>query len=69
MSVSRDEILDAALKLTEADRLLLVSQLMDTLPDDLPGLPDDDPTFLEELERRAKDSDSTISASELWNRS
>jgi len=68
MVTSRDEILNAALKLPESDRLLIATRLMDTLPEELPGLSEDDPGFLEELERRACDSESTIPASELWKR-
>ncbi|MEX2119898.1 MAG: hypothetical protein WD847_09920 [Pirellulales bacterium] len=66
MPASRDEILDAALKLPEADRLVIVRRLLDTLPDDIAGLSDDDPGFLEELERRAGDTEATIPVSELW---
>ncbi|MEX0711296.1 MAG: hypothetical protein WD278_03035 [Pirellulales bacterium] len=66
MPASRDEILDAALKLPEADRLVIVRRLLDTLPDDIPGLSDDDPGFLRELERRASDTEATIPISELW---
>jgi len=68
MSTSRDQIFDAALKLSEAERLLLVSQLLDTLPEDLPGLADDSPLLLDELDRRARDPSPTIPVSELWKR-
>ena len=66
MLASRDEILDAALQLPESDRLLIATRLFDTLPDDLPGLSEDDPGFLDELDRRANDSEATIPLSELW---
>jgi hypothetical protein len=66
MPIGRDEILDAALKLSESDRLVIATRLLDTLPDDLPGPPEDDPAFLEELDRRAKDTEGWIPASELW---
>ena len=66
MPESRDEVLDAALKLSQADRLVIVSRLMDTLDDDLPGPGVDDPGLLEELERRTVDPSPTIPASELW---
>jgi hypothetical protein len=40
--------------------------LLETLPDDLPGLAEDDPGFLDELERRANDAGPTIPAAEIW---
>lgn len=66
MLASRDQILDAALKLSEADRLEIVTRLLETLPQDLPGLSMDDPDFLAELDRRANDGGPVIPASELW---
>jgi hypothetical protein len=66
MSTKRDEILNAALKLSESDRLLIATRLMESIPDDPPGLSEDDPAFLEELDRRAKDTEGWIPASELW---
>jgi hypothetical protein len=66
MPASRDEILDAALKLPESDRLLIATRLLDTLPEDLPGLSEEDPGFLDELERRANDAEPTVPVSELW---
>jgi hypothetical protein len=66
MPIGRDEILDAALKLSESDRLVIATRLLDTLPDDLPGLSEDDPEFLDELERRAKDTEGSIPAADLW---
>ena len=66
MASTPDEIIDAALKLPESDRLLIASRLLDTLPGDYPGMSADDEGFLEELERRASDSGTTIPVSELW---
>ena len=60
MSATRDEILDAALRLPEPDRLVIASRLMETLPDNLPGLSDDDPEFAAELDRRSGDLDGSI---------
>ena len=62
---TRDDILTAALQLPEPDRLILANQLMDTLPEDLPGLSDDSPEFLEELERRSGDQEGTVSWDDL----
>ena len=66
MASSPNEIIDAALKLPESDRLLIATRLLETLPDDYPGLSEDDPGFLDELERRAGDSEPTIPGSDLW---
>jgi hypothetical protein len=63
---SRDEILDAALQLPDADRLIIATRLLDTLPDDMPGLSVDDPDLLDELERRAQDKADAVPISELW---
>jgi hypothetical protein len=66
MTSSPNEIIDAALKLPESDRLLIATRLLETLPDDFPGLSPDDAGFLDELERRFADADPTIPAAELW---
>lgn len=68
MIASVAEILDAALKLPESERLLVASRLMDTLPADLAGLSVGDPEFLDELERRAVDPGPGVPVSELWKR-
>lgn len=65
MATTPDDILDAALKLPEPDRLRIASRLLDTLPAGLPGIGEDDDGFLDELDRRADDTD-TIPLSELW---
>jgi ethanolamine ammonia-lyase small subunit len=41
-------------------------QLAKPVASDLPGLSEDDPGFLDELERRANDTGPTIPASDLW---
>ena len=66
MHAGPDEILDAALKLSESDRLRIATRLLDTLPDEFPGLSEDDSGFLEELERRSNDPGPSIPVSELW---
>lgn len=66
MSTTRDEVLSAALGLSEADRLAIAVRLMDTLPDDSPGLPDDD-DFAAELDRRAGDFEGAVDWSDLRN--
>jgi hypothetical protein len=67
MIVDTAEILNAALKLPDADRLLVATRLMETLPTELSGLSEDDPGFLDELERRAADADPGVPVSKLWD--
>lgn len=66
MATTPDDILDAALKLPESDRLRIASRLLDTLPADHPGIFEDDDGFLDELERRAGDKEAMIPLAELW---
>ena len=65
MRATRDEIVEAALQLSETDRLLIVSRLMATLPEEMPGLSEDDPDFLAELERRSGDREGAVSWDDL----
>jgi hypothetical protein len=67
MSANRDEILQAALELPEADRFIIANRLLSTLPEDFPGLADDAPDFIEELERRSGDWEGAIPWEELRN--
>lgn len=69
MASNANEIIDAALKLPESDRLMIAARLLETLPDNYPSLSEDDDGFLDELERRAGDTEPTIPASDLWKRS
>jgi hypothetical protein len=66
MASSLDQIIDALLKLPESGRLLIAARLLETLPDDYPGLSEDDPGFVGELERRADDKEATIPLADLW---
>ena len=66
MAIGRDEIIDAALKLPDAERLLIAVRLLDTLPDDGSDLLEDDTELIRELERRADDKETTIPTSDLW---
>lgn len=65
MLSSRDDILKAALQLSEADRLVLANQLLDTLPEAPPGLSLDDPALAKELDRRSGQWENAIPWSEL----
>ena len=60
MPTTREDVLKAAMELHEADRLLLATELMDTISDDLPGWSIDDPDFPGDLERRANDGSPGI---------
>ncbi len=58
MSQTPNELLDAILKLSEPERLMIVERLMDDISEDAPGLSSDDPELTNELRRRSGD----------WNR-
>jgi len=55
MSTTRIELLHSAMELTESERLILATELMDTVSDDLSLWSLDDPDFAAELDRRAND--------------
>ena len=67
MQLTADSIFEAAAKLSESERLELVSRLMDTLPAEPDLLSLDDPNLIEELDRRAADDSGAIPWSELKN--
>ncbi len=60
MPVVREELLKAALELSEQDRVLLAGELMGSVTDELPGLSVDAPEFLSELTRRSNDGTASI---------
>lgn len=51
----REDVLKSAMALSETDRLLLATELLETVSEDEAGWSLDDPEFLDELERRAND--------------
>jgi putative addiction module component (TIGR02574 family) len=53
-------ILEAALRLSEKERLELAEELYDSLPDSVGLLSLDDPNLLSELDRRANDGSAGI---------
>jgi hypothetical protein len=62
MSATREDLFKSALELSEADRLLLATELLDSVSDAPPGCqPADDPEFEAELERRDNDGSLGIS--------
>jgi hypothetical protein len=65
--MQQNEILEAALRLSEPERIVLVTRLLETLPaDELGGLSLDRPDLLEELERRFNDLEGAVPLSDLW---
>jgi hypothetical protein len=68
MPTTHDEILSAALKLPENERLSIATQLLNTLPSEAADKFLDDEKLLEELERRAKDGSEPVPLSDIWKR-
>lgn len=64
MPTTREDVLAAALGLSESDRLVIATRLMDSLPDDQPGLSDDD-DLVAELERRSGDLEGSVDWTDL----
>jgi hypothetical protein len=63
MQITPDAILQAALTLSENERLDIAAQLLDSVP---PGITSaDDPEFIAELDRRFNDGSPTIPWSEI----
>jgi putative addiction module component (TIGR02574 family) len=60
-----ETIFDAAVKLPESERLLLISRLMDSMPQADLTVSLDDANLRDEIERRFNDSDDTVSWSDL----
>ncbi len=65
MQTTSEAIFQAALKLPENERLALAAQLLDTMPQDDPSIALDDPSFVEELDRRFADREGSITWTEL----
>jgi hypothetical protein len=65
MPITRDDVLAAALQLSDDDRLLVATQLLETLPDELPGLDLDAAALSAELQRRSGDWNGAVAWDEL----
>jgi putative addiction module component (TIGR02574 family) len=65
MSQTRESVLDAALKLSEGDRFFLVQQLMESLPQDLEPMSEDE--LLAELDRRSLEIDNGTAELVPWS--
>ena len=65
MQATSEVIFEAALKLPESERLILVSKLLETMPaeDACPSL--DDASLLDELDRRFNDGEGCVNWTEL----
>ena len=61
MSTAHDNVLKSALALPESDRILLATELLDSLGCTPPGLSIDDPGFETELDRRFNDGTNSVS--------
>ena len=68
VSISHEEVLKSALSLPEADRILLATKLLDSFDDSKASFSVDDPSFLQELERRANDPPPGIPWEEVKSR-
>ncbi len=66
MRNTRNGILEMALSLPEADRLEIALCLMDSVPEDPPGLSFDDPGLIEELDRRCREDSESIPIKDIW---
>jgi putative addiction module component (TIGR02574 family) len=68
MSMSQEELFKSALALPEGERILLATELLDSIESPPTQFSVDDPGFLEELERRANDSSPGIPWEEVKRR-
>jgi putative addiction module component (TIGR02574 family) len=65
MNTQTQNVLDAALALSEADRMLLVERLLETLPPEQDDLTEDE--LFEELERRRAEVESGKAKTIPWS--
>ena len=66
MQLTPDALYEAALKLSEGERLELATRLLDTVPPEMLSV--DDPNFIAEMDRRFNDGEPTIPWSEIRDR-
>ena len=64
MSETAQQLLDAILKLSEADRSFIAMRLLESLPPDT-GLAMDDEDFIEQLNARRHDDEGSVAWSVL----
>lgn len=68
MSMSQEELFKSALALPEGKRILLATELLDSIESSSAQFSVDDPSFLHELERRANDPSPGIPWEEVKRR-
>jgi putative addiction module component (TIGR02574 family) len=68
MSISHEELLKSALSLSEADRIMLATELLDSIDSSPSHFSVGDPAFLQELEKRANDPSPGIPWDEVKRR-
>lgn len=64
--ISSEQLLKDALRLSESERLLLATRLLESLPQSEDELAIDDPGLFEELDRRFSDLTRLVPAADLW---
>ena len=62
---THDEILQTALGLPEAQRIMLATELLNSIAESPPGISTDDPGLEAELDRRFNDATKTIAWDEV----
>jgi len=65
MTSTKEELLKAALELSETDRLILANRLLDSVANNTPGLCLDEHALAEELDRRSGQWEGSISWEDL----
>lgn len=65
MQLPSETVFEAALRLPEAERLALVSRLLETMPAEDSAISLDDASLVEELDRRFADREGSIEWSDL----
>ena len=65
MPLTSESIFEEALKLPENERLTLASRLLETVPADDSTMAFDDPSLVEELDRRSADWEGSVDWSDL----
>ncbi len=65
MQIDPQQLFDAALQLPEAERYALVSRLLESTPDELPGISLDDEDLIAELDRRFADRAGAVDWKDL----
>lgn len=64
--MTTDDILLAALSLPESERIVLATQLLDSVPAGEDLLNEDDSEFFAELDRRSSDLTGAVRSEDLW---